>query len=100
VRDYRRRGAIDTRARRRVGLPTEAGAFAYADADDRVSAQAAFAEVEELPPEQRAALELRVVDELKYGEIGERLDVNAITARTRVHRALKALRARTARSEG
>jgi RNA polymerase sigma-70 factor (ECF subfamily) len=69
-----------------------------------VSAQAEFAAVapllDELPAEQRAALELRVVDELDYGEIGERLDVNAATARTRVHRALKTLRARTARSEG
>jgi RNA polymerase sigma-70 factor (ECF subfamily) len=102
VRDYRRRGAIDTRARRRLGLPTDADA--YSDVDDRVSAEARFASVapllDELPPEQRAALELRVVDELDYGAIGARLEVNAVTARTRVHRALKTLRARAERSEG
>jgi RNA polymerase sigma factor (sigma-70 family) len=102
VRDYRRRGAIETRARRRLGLPDGEPA-GFADAEERISAEARYAGiaplVAELPGEQREALRMRVVDELGYDEIGRRLEINAVTARTRVHRALKTLRRLTERSE-
>jgi RNA polymerase sigma factor (sigma-70 family) len=102
VRDYRRRGAIETRALRRLGLPVGGEHSAFAETDDRVTAEIEYegvgAFVAELPAEQREALELRVVDELSYDEIGSRLAINAITARTRVHRALKSLRNQTGRS--
>jgi RNA polymerase sigma-70 factor (ECF subfamily) len=96
VREYRRRGAIELRARRKLGLPAMAEAYAEEDADERLSAQSDFAALDaslsELPAEQRSALELRVVAELDYDEIGSRLGVSATTARTRVHRALQRLR--------
>jgi len=96
VRDYRRRGAVESRARRKLGLPPIAGQDAYADADERLSAASEYAamgvQLDGLPAEQRAALELRVIEELDYAEIGTRLAVSPTTARTRVHRALKSLR--------
>jgi RNA polymerase sigma factor (sigma-70 family) len=55
--------------------------------------------LDDLPLDQREALELRVVHELDHDEIGERLSVSPVTARTRVHRALKALRVATAGRE-
>ena len=104
VRDFRRRGAIEQRARAKLGLPLAMeDAIGYLEAEDRAEATSRYAAVRErldkLPADQREALELRVVDELDYDEIGERLSVSAVTARTRVHRALKAVRMLTARSE-
>jgi RNA polymerase sigma factor (sigma-70 family) len=97
VRDYHRTGAIEARARLKLGLPAHAqepGAFA--EADERLTAISDFekmrSRLHELPDEQRAALALRVLNELDYHEIGERLSVSPVTARTRVHRALEALR--------
>jgi RNA polymerase sigma-70 factor (ECF subfamily) len=96
VRDYRRRGAIEARACRRLGLPLNLESEAFADANDRLTAaadyQAVAPRLAQLPAGQRAALELRVVDELEYEEIGSRLAVSPATVRTRVHRALKTLR--------
>jgi RNA polymerase sigma-70 factor (ECF subfamily) len=46
----------------------------------------------DLPPEQREAVELRVVDDLAYAEIGEALSISPGSARVRVHRGLRALR--------
>jgi RNA polymerase sigma factor (sigma-70 family) len=104
VRDYRRRGAIEQRARKRLGLPLDfEEPSAFEAAEDRLEAVSRYAAVRqrlhELPADQRVALELRVVDELGYEEIGERLSVSPITARTRVHRALQALRPTTTGSE-
>ena len=97
VRDYRRRGAIELRARRKLGLPPAAVQDANDDVVERLSVQSEYgavldARLGELPVEQRAALELRVLDELDYEEIGARQAVSPTTARTRVHRALKSLR--------
>jgi RNA polymerase sigma-70 factor (ECF subfamily) len=104
VRDYRRRGAIEARASRRLGLArTAAEEHGYAATVSRLDAHTRLDDfrdrLDELPAEQRAALELRVIDELDYDEIAERLDVSPTTARTRVHRALKTLRPTADRSE-
>ena len=45
-----------------------------------------------LPPGQREAIELRVVDDLDYDGVAERLDTTPAAARVRVHRGLAALR--------
>jgi RNA polymerase sigma factor (sigma-70 family) len=45
-----------------------------------------------LPPNQREAIALRVVDDLEYERVAERLDTTATAARVRVHRGLAALR--------
>jgi RNA polymerase sigma-70 factor, ECF subfamily len=44
-----------------------------------------------LPPDQRAALELRVVQQLDYDEVAGRLGISQNAARLRVSRALRSL---------
>jgi RNA polymerase sigma-70 factor, ECF subfamily len=46
----------------------------------------------DLPEGQREAIELRVVDDLDYDGVAERLDTTPAAARVRVHRGLAALR--------
>jgi RNA polymerase sigma factor (sigma-70 family) len=48
--------------------------------------------LQDLPAEQRAAVELRVLDDMPYDRVASRLSVSPETARMRVHRALKHLR--------
>jgi RNA polymerase sigma factor (sigma-70 family) len=48
--------------------------------------------LEDLPTEQRTALELRVLEDLSYAGVASRLSITPESARTRVHRALSALR--------
>jgi RNA polymerase sigma-70 factor (ECF subfamily) len=96
VRRLHRDRAIERRARLRLGLPVpdeEATAVL-----DRVAAAQQAVSLDELPAEQRAALELRIVDDLDYAEIGERLHITPEGARTRVFRALGALRTQIGRS--
>jgi len=52
-----------------------------------------------LPPGQREAIELRVVDDLDYDGVAERLDTTPAAARVRVHRGLAALRIRLSNSK-
>lgn len=48
--------------------------------------------LDELPADQRSALELRVLEDLPYEGVASRLSITPQNARTRVHRALSALR--------
>ena len=50
-------------------------------------------EFRRLSDEQQAAVQLRVVDELSYGEVAERLHISEPTARARVSRGLRQLAA-------
>jgi RNA polymerase sigma factor (sigma-70 family) len=56
--------------------------------------------LETLPVEQRRVLELRVVEDMPYERIAARLAISPENARTRVHRALKALRDRHVTMDG
>lgn len=66
--------------------------------DDRLSAAARCHELgdalDELPPAQRDAVQMRVVDELGYPELAERLDCTEAAARKRVSLGLRFLRGR------
>jgi RNA polymerase sigma-70 factor (ECF subfamily) len=86
---------VETRARRRLGLPTDlASEDGYAAVEDRLSPRAALAEaLETLSEHEREALELRVVDELPYADVASRLGVRPAAARLRVSRALRRLSA-------
>jgi RNA polymerase sigma factor (sigma-70 family) len=101
VRRVRRDRAIETRARARLGLPLPEP-DAYADLIERLAAEQQLGSAEEqldhLPGEQRDALELRVVQELDYDEIGRRLQITPEGARTRVFRALGTLRSQLGRT--
>ncbi len=48
--------------------------------------------LDDLPADQRSALELRVLEDLPYEGVASRLSITPENARTRVHRALRTLR--------
>ena len=74
-----------------------ADALEIEEADERLSAEQARLELRnalsDLTPEQRRALELRVVDDLRFAEIAETMSTTEPTARMRVMRALRSVRA-------
>ena len=96
LRQYHKHNRIETQARERLGLPL---AFAeseeYERVDDRIAASsmgpALYHAVSGLPSEQRAALELRVVEQLTYDEVSRKLGCSQNAARLRVSRALRTL---------
>jgi len=95
LRESARRGRIEERARRRLGLER----IALDDADlARVEALdgTLLALLDELPPEQRDAVRAHVLDDEAYAALAARLDVTAATVRKRVSRGLTTLRRRLA----
>lgn len=88
-----RRDRVETGARERLGLPVALAADdEYAAVEERLSPRATLANAMELlPPHERDALELRVVEELSYEQVAERLAIRPTAARLRVSRALRRL---------
>jgi RNA polymerase sigma factor (sigma-70 family) len=95
ARESARRNAVESRARRRLGLPTDlASEDGYAAVEERLSPRAGLPEaLDRLSTPEREALELRVVDELPYPDVAARLGVRPAAARLRVSRALRRLSA-------
>src|SRR3954471_16067443 len=96
LRQYHKHNRIETAARARLGLPVDwQGTEEYDAVDERLHATglrpALTIAVRALPDDQRAALELRVVQQLPYDEVAGRLDCSINAARLRVSRALRAL---------
>ncbi len=96
-----RRGRLERQARRRLGMrdrhDDEAGPSpqeAWIDGLD----EAVVAALAELPPGQRDAIQMRVLDGLPYEQVAGRLDTTPQAARVRVHRGLSALRAKLTNS--
>jgi RNA polymerase sigma factor (sigma-70 family) len=100
LRMYLRSARIETAARRRLGIFEETSRFSHEQSDgiDRMDAARTGAGLQRalgaLPEAQRRAVELRVIDELSYGEIAARLDCTDAAARLRVSRGLARLRTR------
>jgi RNA polymerase sigma factor (sigma-70 family) len=99
VADSARRGRVADDARRRLGMP----AWELADeelerAEELADARRMAASLDELlaglPPDQRRAVEARVVQERPYAEIAAELDCSQGVVRQRVSRGLIALRQR------
>jgi len=95
---HARRGSLDRSARERIGMPVrDYGAAAYDEAEERLDSELLAPLLDEaladLSARDRRALELRVVDERSYDDIGVQLAITPAAARTRVYRALHALRA-------
>jgi RNA polymerase sigma-70 factor (ECF subfamily) len=93
---YHRRGKAERRAMERLGL--QQPAFADDDvarlielADLRAQRARLAGALGRLSPTLRAAVELRIVGELPYEEVAERLGVSEQTARARVSRGLRSL---------
>ncbi len=96
--DSIRRGQVEDRARRRLGLEP----LVFTDEDiERVEQRAAAAdtsaalrELERLSAEQRGAIEGRVLQESEYDELARRLKCSESVVRKRVSRGLAELRTR------
>jgi RNA polymerase sigma factor (sigma-70 family) len=88
-----RRNRIETSARERMGLPLDlASDDGYAEVEDRLSPRVALErQLRRLPEHERQALELRVLQELSYAQVGARLAIRPAAARLRVSRALRRL---------
>jgi RNA polymerase sigma-70 factor, ECF subfamily len=95
LNDWRRRGYAEDRARRRLGMER----IELSDDDvrelDYLGREVSAVELlDELPPEQRAALSARLLDERGYDEIAGAEGVSEAAIRKRVSRALAGLRQR------
>ncbi len=91
-----RRGVVEQKAVRRLGIrlgpigaDEQARVIELAGLGDLRSIVAQ--EFRRLSAEQQAAVQLRVVEELSYGEVAERLHISEPTARARVSRGLRQL---------
>ena len=93
---YLRRLTVERRARKRLGV----GEHSLSEADfERIEAMIDFAAVgrqlrsalQTLPSEQREAVVYRVIDELSYEQIAERIGCSQDAARARVSRGLRLL---------
>ncbi len=90
-----RRGAVEGRARRRLGITELALDDAQLLEIDELSCErGALAALQSLPVDQREAVRARILDERTYPEIAEQLHCSEPGARKRVSRGLAALRNR------
>lgn len=93
---YFRDGAVDRRARQRLGLPRrEVGPEDYERIEELIDMERVRRAVAEalstLSEEQREAMTLRVVEGRPYREVAEALRCTEATARARVSRGLRSL---------
>ncbi len=94
LRESRRRGRVEDRARRRLGLEPEVLDDAdLARVDELASAGGGALElVDRLPERQRAAIRSRVLEERGYAEIARELRCSELVVRQQVSRGLRRLR--------
>jgi RNA polymerase sigma factor (sigma-70 family) len=96
-----KRGALERRATERLGLQTR---LDQAEPSHTIRPEHAWTDgadelLDTLPPDQREAVRLRVIDELGYAEIADALGTSPGNARVRVHRGLALLRRRLSSSK-
>ena len=90
--DALRRGRVERRARRRLGLAEIAWTEEDLDHVARVETLRLAELLGDLPEDQRRAIQARVVDEHGYAEIAHASGVSAQVVRQRVSRGLAAMR--------
>lgn len=94
--DSVRRGRVEARARRRLGIPR----LSLTDDDmERIEMQTddlgrVLELVDDLPEDQKVALRARILEERDYSEIAADLGCSDLVVRQRVSRALRRLRSR------
>ncbi|HET8525761.1 MAG TPA: sigma-70 family RNA polymerase sigma factor [Actinomycetota bacterium] len=96
---YFRNGAVEARARRRLGMPERTvGEGDYERIEELIDLEEVGSEVRaalsDLPEDQREAVTLRVIDGRPYHEVAEELGCTETTARARVSRSLRRIAAR------
>ncbi|HWF53554.1 MAG TPA: RNA polymerase sigma factor [Solirubrobacteraceae bacterium] len=95
LRESRRRGRVEDRARRRLALEPEAlddDDLARVDELGAAGGSGVTELLEALPDSQRRAVRARVLDEREYGEIAAELRTSELVVRQRVSRGLARLR--------
>jgi RNA polymerase sigma factor (sigma-70 family) len=92
--DYQRRGYAADRARRRLGLERRALVEEDSALIRVLGEDATVRSLAQLPAEQRAAIEARVLEERSYPEIAGALGTSEAAVRMRVSRGLATLRGR------
>jgi RNA polymerase sigma-70 factor (ECF subfamily) len=90
--DWRRRGIVERKALAQLGIEP----LRLAPDEDTPDLDA-LKHLEKLPPDQREAVRLRVLEELDYDEIATRTGASEPAVRQRVSRGLKWLRDRVER---
>ena len=92
LRDWQRRGAVEAKARHRLGLPIS---IEPTDPLARVEAaqlgESLSNGLNRLSPDQRAAVTARVLQERDYSEIASATGASEATVRRRVSRGLRAM---------
>jgi RNA polymerase sigma factor (sigma-70 family) len=91
--DWRRRGIVEQRALAQLGIAP------LRMEDEDLPDLNALRHLEALPPEQREAVRLRVLEELGYDEIATRTGASEPAVRQRVSRGLRWLRGRVDEEE-
>lgn len=92
---YWRNLRVDTAARDRLqirAVPVDDATASFLRAEASADRARVLGALEQLPEDQRAAVWLRVVNELDYDDIAARLACRPGAARVRVHRGLRRLR--------
>lgn len=102
LRQHRRRGRLEDAARRRLGITAprshdDEAEQIFERIDAHQLAPVLREAFSELTPAQQRAVSYRVLDELSYEEIAARLNCTTTTARSRVFRGLRTLRATVAK---
>jgi RNA polymerase sigma-70 factor (ECF subfamily) len=92
-----RKQQVEAKGRRKLGIRSQVQSEdVYEQVDERVDAESArpqiCAAVAGLPAEQRAALELRALEQMPYEQVAAQLGCSENAARLRVSRALGTLR--------
>jgi RNA polymerase sigma-70 factor (ECF subfamily) len=91
--DWRRRGIVERKALAQLGIEP----LRLSEEDEAPDDLDALKHLEQLPPDQREAVRLRVLEELDYDEIAVRTGATEPAVRQRVSRGLKWLRNRVER---
>jgi RNA polymerase sigma-70 factor, ECF subfamily len=99
LRAAERRGEVERRYAERLGIERRALGAEEVDRLEELAGTSLLGEevrrqLDRLPPQQRDAVRLRMLDELDYDEVAARLDITEQAARARVSRALRLLRRR------
>jgi RNA polymerase sigma factor (sigma-70 family) len=89
----RRRGRVEARARRRLGMPALVLSDELLERAEALDSEA-LELVDVLPPEQGAAVRARIIEEREYSEIAKDLRCSEAVVRKRVSRGLAEVRDR------
>ncbi len=91
LRSYER-GRVEARARQRLGTPAVEVQDEGLERVDRLGERPVESWLAQLPEHEAAAVRARVIEELPYPQIAERLRCSPLVARKRVSRGLSTLR--------